>query len=119
MAANDSLRITPLAVRSLAFGSVAGTYTAIGTASDDSSRLLLVQNLTDKTLMFSHNGTTDHYPLLGGAALILDITTNRTSTASGFYIAANTTIYCKSIGAAPTTGSVYVTFFVAQNGQGF
>lgn len=115
MAASDSLRIVPLAVRTLAFGSVGVGLTAIGAASTDSSRMLLVQNLTDQTLMFSHDGATDHYPLVTNGALILDLTTNRTKDASGAYIAANTRIFCRHTGVAPTSGNVHVTFFVGQN----
>lgn len=104
----------PLPLRTLAAAAVVAGYTAIGTASDDSARMLLVQNLTDETIMFSHNGTTDHYPLVANGALILDLTTNRTSTTAGFYIGAGTIIYAKRVGI-PTTGSVYVTFFVGDN----
>lgn len=115
MAASDSLRIVPLPMRSLGFASVGAGYTAIGTASTDSSRILLVQNLTDKLVIISHDGVTDHYPLAAQGALIFDLTTNRTADASGAYIASGTRIYCKHSGVAPTSGSVYVTFFVGRN----
>jgi hypothetical protein len=115
MAASDSLRMIPLPVRSLAFGSIGAGYAAIGTPIDDSARMMLVQNLTDATVMFSHNGTTDHYPLLPHGAIILDLTTNRTSTTAGFYIGIGTTLYVKYLSSAPTSGSVYVTFFAGDN----
>jgi hypothetical protein len=115
MAASDSLRVLPLQVRTLAFGGISASYAAVGAPSTDSCRMLLVQNLTDQTLMFSHDGTTDHYPLAAGSMFILDVTTNKTSTVSGFYISTGTTIYCKQLSGAPGSGGVYVTFWCGEN----
>ena len=102
-------------VRSLAHGSIAGggVYTAIGTSLTEPVRLLLVQNHTDAALMFSFDGTNNHFPLLASTQIILDITSNRINDA-GLYLAEGRPIYVTQIGA-PTTGSVYVTVFYARN----
>lgn len=115
MSTSDSLRIGALPVQSLAFGSILGTYVPIGIPSLSSSRLLLLQNLTDQLLMFSLDGISDHIPMNMMSSMIFDITTNRTANASGFYLAANTRIYVRSTGVAPTLGSAYVTFFIGVN----
>lgn len=115
MAASDSLRVGFLPVRTLAFGSVGAGLTAIGAASTDSSRQLLVQNYTNQTLMFSSDGITDHFPLAQNASLILDFTTNRTKNATGLYLASGTTIFVRHLGVAPASGSVFVTFIIGQN----
>lgn len=100
-------------VRSLAFGSIVGggTYTAVGTVIDHPARLILIQNLTDATLMFSFNGTADHFPLATLSHLMLDITTNKTRD-HGYFLEKNKGLYVTQIGA-PTTGSVYFTSFYA------
>lgn len=112
MAANDTMRMGFLPVRSLAFGSIGVNYAAIGTASTDSSRMLLVQNLADATLMFSTDGVDDHFPLAANSFLLLDIASNRTANAQAFYLPQGTIMRVKHIGVAPTAGTVYVTYIV-------
>lgn len=114
MAASDSLRITPLAVRSLAFGDVEAGFIAIGTATEDSTRMLFVQNLSDQILMFSQDGIDDHFPLVANGFLLMDVMSNRSNSAQGAYIPANTTYFVRHLGVAPTTGTVFVTYWVGQ-----
>lgn len=115
MAASDSLRMGFLSVRTLAFGGIGVGYAAVGTASTDSSRMILVQNLTDQTLMFSIDGATDHFPLAAQSFLLVDMCTNRTMSASGFYLPQGTLFSVKHTGVAPTLGSVFITFMVGVN----
>lgn len=115
MAASDTLRMGFLPVRTLAFGGIGAGYAAIGTATTDSARMVLVQNLTDAELMFSIDGATDHFPLAANSFLLLDICANRTASASGFYLPGNTLFRVKHTGVAPTAGSVFVTFMVGVN----
>lgn len=107
--ANLAVRILPEAVRTLAAAEVVAGYTAIGTALANPSRILIFQNLTDESVMFSWNGTTDHFALAAGGQFVLDITTN-SSTSGAFNASAGTTFYANRIGT-PTTGSVYVSTF--------
>lgn len=95
------------AVRTLAFGSVAAGYTAVGTATTNPGRIIFVQNLTNATLMFSIDGTTDHFPLPANGFLLLDIASDKQAS-DPFFLGAVTTLYVKQVGV-PTTGNVYFT----------
>ena len=103
------IRLVPETLRSLAFGSIGATYMGIGTALTEPSRILIIQNLTDAILLFSHDGVNDHLILNTLTSLVLDVTANKTID-TGFYVAAGTRIYVKRSGIA-TTGSVYVSSF--------
>ncbi len=107
--ANLSVRILPETIRTLVAAGVIAGYTAIGTALANPSRVLMLQNLTDASVMFSWDGINDHIALPAGGQLVLDITTN-SSTSGSFNAASGTIFYAKRIGV-PTTGSVYVSTF--------
>ena len=108
-----ALRLFPETVRTTAFGAIGAGYTAIGTTFDHPIRVLFVQNLTDKTLMFSFNGVDDHFPLPAMSFLLIDVTAN-SSVSQGFYIQEGQRIYVKDLGAAPASGAVYVSVFYGQ-----
>lgn len=91
--------------RSLAFSSMSGAYMGVGTAINHPARQIIVQNLTDATLMFSLDGVNDHFPLPANGLMINDITSNQT-TKSGFFLAEGDRLYVKEIGT-PSAGSVY------------
>ena len=104
-----AIRLAPEPVRTLAFGSIEVAYMGIGTSFTRPIRILMIQNLTDESLMFSFDGVDDHTPLPRDGFLLLDVATNRTSE-GGFFIAEGTRIYVRRIGT-PTEGDVYVTTF--------
>lgn len=103
----QAIRLMFEPIRSLDSGSIGAAYMGIGDPLTNAIRLLLVQNETDTSLMFSANGVDDHFQLPAGGFLLLDITANKT-VSQGFYIAEGTRFYVKEI-VTPTTGSVYVT----------
>lgn len=94
-------------VRTLAAGSIAAGYTAVGTALDFPTRIIHVQNLTDATVMFSMDGVNDHFPLIANAFLLLDISANAAAE-DAFFLSVGDVLYVKQVGV-PTTGSVYFT----------
>lgn len=108
--AGQEIRIQIEPVRTLAFGSISGTYAGIGTSITHPARQIFIQNLTDQTLMFSIDGINDHFPLPADGFLLDDITSNRTTT-SGFYLAEGTRLYVRELSEAPTLGAVYFTVF--------
>lgn len=108
-----ALRLYPETVRTLAFGSISGTYAGIGTSFSHPIRILFVQNLTDQTLMFSFDGVNDHFPLPEMGFLLLDVTANK-SVSQGFFIQEGQRLYVKDIGVNPTAGAVYVSVFFGQ-----
>jgi len=109
MSQSQAIRLVPESVRSLAFGSIAGGYTGVGTAITNPVRILHIQNLTDVVVMFSYDGVNDHFPMATNSFVLLDITANK-SRDHGFYLAEGTRIYVRQEGV-PTSGSVYVTVY--------
>ena len=103
------IKLQPETLRSLAFGSIGAAYAGIGTALDEPSRMLIIQNLTDAALLFSFDGVNDHLILNTEVSLVMDVTTNKSSV-QGLYFSAGTRIYVKRSGV-PTSGSVYVSSF--------
>jgi hypothetical protein len=104
-----NIRLESDAVRTLGFAAVGVGYTNIGTSFAHPTRILIVQNLTNATLMFSMDGgTTDHFPLASNGFLVLDCTANKVVDVGGFFIGIGTQMAVKQVGA-PTSGSVYVT----------
>jgi hypothetical protein len=113
MLTNLSVKLWPETIRSETAANIhAATpnYIAIGTPFDNPCKIFFIQNGTDADLMFSLDGVNDHFALLFGTFLLLDVTTNRADVSGALNIPAGTTIYVKEIGA-PTTGSVYLSTF--------
>lgn len=94
--------------RTLAFGSIGGTYMGVGTVVSNPLRQFFIQNLTDATLQFSFNGIDDHFPLPANGFFLDDITTNKTANTNGFFLPEHSRLYVKQLGV-PTTGAVYFT----------
>jgi hypothetical protein len=105
-----SIKLLPEVVRSLAFGSISGTYMGVGSALDNPARIVLFQNYTDQTVMFSFNGVDDHFPIASMGFVLLDVTANKTIS-QGFYIGEGTRFYVRDIGTATTSGDVYISVF--------
>ena len=106
---SNAIRILPEPVRTIAFGSISGTYMGVGTPLANPSRILYILNATNALLMFSYDGVNDHQALPASSFLLLDLTANKTNNA-GSYISQNTRIYVKTIGS-PTSGSVYISTY--------
>jgi len=107
------IRMLPETCRTLAFGGIVAGYTVVGTPLEHPARIMLIQNLTDETVMFSLDGVHDHFPLSLNGHLIVDITANKTTT-SGFFLAEGDRLYVKRIGV-PTAGAVYFTTFYGKD----
>lgn len=104
-------------IRTLAFGAIGLTYTQIGSALSNPTRLVILQNNTNQELMFTFdmNGAIDHIALPATGQIIMDCTTNRVADSSGFFFSTGTRIGVRHLGVAPTSGNVYVS---AAHGRG-
>lgn len=99
------------ALKSLAFGSIGAGYSAIGTSYAFPISKIYVVNNTDEILLFSFDGTTDHFPIPSNAFLLLDITIEDNLPD---YLPIGDSLYVKQLGV-PTSGSVYLTAFYGTN----
>jgi hypothetical protein len=106
MAYSQIAEIDPL--RSLAFGSISGTYAAVGIAFTHPVRVICITNNTDGDMVFSNDGITDKLFLAKGSFKLFDLNTNHDGGLNqGLKIRVGTVMYVKQV-SAPTTGSVYI-----------
>lgn len=103
-----AVRMYPEPLRTLAFGSISGTYAGIGSAFMNPIRVLILQNETDETLTFSWDGVTDNLVLPSTGQLILDVTANSSLPAGALYFGQGQRLY---VMGSPSTGSVYLSVF--------
>jgi hypothetical protein len=93
-------------VRTVANGSITGSYVAVSTAFQHRVRILKFINTTDAGMYFSFDGTTDNDYVPANGFSVYDLTTNGT-TNPDFTFQLFTQVYVK-YETAPTTGSIYV-----------
>ncbi len=93
-------------MRSLAFGSISGSYAAIGAGFSHPARVIIFQNQTNATVTFSLDGVNDHFPLLANGYFVLDVSANKDASSFGLYFATGTVVYVKG---SPGSGSVTVS----------
>lgn len=93
-------------LRSIAFGSISGTYANIGTVTLFPWKIFYISNTTDADMIISLNGgTTDHFVVPTKQSLSMDVSTN--GIEQNEYLQQGTQFAVKQV-TAPTSGSVYV-----------
>jgi hypothetical protein len=114
---NNAVQAATEPLRSLAFGSISGTYAAVGTPFANPCRILMLQNFTDQQMFFSDDSTVaaGKWTLPSGGQLIIDYEANKTETGGAFAYPQGTQIYVKQA-SAPGSGSVYVGVTYGRNG---
>lgn len=101
------------ALRSLAFGSISGTYSTIGSVLANPCRLICFTNNTDGDLLFSRDGSTDELFVAAGSFKLFDVSTNhRPVNQDDLVFETGTQWYVKQ-STAPTEGSVYIEVLYA------
>lgn len=99
-------------LRSLGFGSISGTYAAVGSALAYTPRIICITNNTDADMIFSDDNTnaTGKLFLAKGSFKLFDLTSNMNPHYDDtFEIGKGTIMYVKQV-AAPTSGAVYVEY---------
>jgi hypothetical protein len=92
----------PLVQRSIAAGSITGSYQIVGSTFGQGVVELIIYSSLDQSVQISLDGANDFIPIPAGAVLILDLKNNL--TALGGWRG----VYVKTLGN-PTTGSLYVS----------
>lgn len=95
-------------LRSLAFGSISGSFAKIGGPLLNPARIVKLTNTTDKDMIISIDGTNNHDIIPAGGFVLYDITTNHSANIQGFFVPQGTQFWVKQV-TAPTSGSVYLT----------
>lgn len=102
---------TPETERTLASGSISGTYAKVGTPLAFASVQLIFQNQTDVAISFSFDGTNSAITLASGSTFCSDVQANRDGD-NPFRAPQSTQFWVKG---SPTSGSVYISSFYANN----
>jgi hypothetical protein len=95
-------RFEPL--KTLGFATISPAYMGIGSGLLHPAREILIQNLTDVTLVFSDDGVVDKFKLPAMSGRVLDITANKTGHSGAFYMSEGERMYVRQDTAAPTLG---------------
>lgn len=102
-------------LRSLAFGSIGGTYTEITPSFEHVVRVINFDNGTNGDILVSLDGINDHLFMPANSLKVFDLTTNRSDYNSSWAFPKGTKIFIKQ-SLAPTSGSFYVACLY-QRGQ--
>lgn len=94
-------------IRSLAFGSVSGTYAAVGGPLTHPVRLICITNSMDADMLVSIDGTNDNLYLPAGTFKLFDLVTNRLNNQVTWAFPIGTQFYVKQV-AAPSKGRLTI-----------
>lgn len=87
-------------LRSLAFGSVSGTYANVGAAFTDRTKIVQLYNGLDAAVTVSFSGGTDHMVMAAGAVVQFDLKSNNLNLGTEHRVQIKGTV---------TSGTFYVT----------
>lgn len=104
-------RMAPM--RSLAFGSISGTYAPVGTPLNNVSLITWIENNTDADLIVSFDGVNDHLFMPSRSGKVVDISTNKDPRDS-LGASIGTYFHVKQDSGAPSTGSLYISIGYAR-----
>ena len=102
------------ALRSVAFGSITNSYTAVGAATTDHTRWVCLSNGTNADMFISLDGSTDHLRIPANGFKLIDIVTNKV-TEDGYFIDVGTIFYIK-YASVPTSGTFWIEVMFAAGG---
>ncbi len=112
------IRVRFQPIRTLAFGVLSDAYTGIGSVMDHPIREMILKNMTDSELWMSLDGINDQHHLSPGQVDHFDFTSNK-SIGQGYFLSQGDRVYVRLVGAAPTTGTVYLTAMYASDSSPF
>lgn len=104
-------RVQPDPIRSLAYGSISGSYAAVGTPLEKPARLVKFSNSTNVPVFISWDGVNNHMYIGPNGFTLLDIATNRVRD-DGFFIVQGTQFYVASVSGSASSGGVYIEVYV-------
>lgn len=108
-------KITFDVLRQLAFGSIAATYNAIGTATTRPARSITFVNGTDEVLIFSTDGTNDFVAVPISSSVTINFTASRTNEEDAFFPVGTVFFVRHLTGAAPTEGLAGIVLAAGEN----
>lgn len=97
------------AMRTVANGSITGSFVALGAALTNNWRIFKITNNTDGDMIFSFDSTTNNLFVPANSFTLYDLATNAVNVneSDSFVMQLGTQFYIK-YNTAPTTGDVWV-----------
>ena len=102
-----SVVAVPDTLRSVAFGSITNSFTALGTVTSQPTRIFRVINTTDADMFLSLDGVNSNFITPKNSFVLYDLCTNREQDGDIFVLPTRTQFYIK-YSTAPSLGSVYL-----------
>jgi hypothetical protein len=99
-------------LRSLAFGSISGTYAAVGSATTVEPRIICITNDTDAGMIFSDDSSnsTGKLYLPKGTFKLFDLTANMVPEKDDSFVIGKAVTWYVKQATAPGVGSVYIEY---------
>jgi hypothetical protein len=98
----------------VAFGSITGSYTALGAPMPGHARIIRIANDTNQDVLISADGVTDHLRVSSNGFILFDFSTNRIQN-DGLFVQMGEQFYVKYV-SAPNTGAVWIEVITATGG---
>lgn len=108
-----SIVAVPDTLRSVAFGSITNSYTALGTPTSQPCRMFRIINPTDGDMFLSLDGTNNQFYVPANSFVLYDLCTNREKNGELFVLPNNTQFYIK-YSSAPSKNGVYIEVIYAR-----
>lgn len=100
--------------RTVAFGAITGSFTAVGAAISHNWRMFRIVNNTNGDLIISFDAVNNNFFLPANSFILYDLTANTdTDGSTALVLALNTQFYVK-YSSAPSSGSLYIEGIYAQ-----
>lgn len=110
---NMSVNLKPEELRSLAFGSVSGTYANLGPAFQHPIVLFHIVNDLDVDVIISFFNQENHLFVKTGSFVLYDVAANREDPSGYRNFSRLTQIQVKQASGAAGSGSIYLSTFYA------
>lgn len=101
--------VTFEAARTLAFGSLSGTYANVGAVTSNAWYVFTIFNNTDVAVTISPDGgTTGAFDLAAGASLTYDLSANRSEDGQAYMLPKGSQWQAKDQGSAASSGKIVI-----------
>ena len=98
-------------LRSLAFGSISGTYAKVGPVFSYPARVICLTNNTDGDMFWSIDGINDYLFTAAFSFKLIDVSSNAGNAGSFYALPMQTQMWVRQ-STMPTKGSVYVELVI-------
>ncbi len=100
-------------LRSIAFGSIGASYTAVGTPLYAPCRKFKIWNATDQNVLFSDDGVNDKDFIPSNGFVLWDLIDSSSDNQQRPNMPIGRSFYIKESGTGPSQGAVYITVVYA------